>query len=346
MQTILVSGGAGYVGSHVAKLLASNGFVPVVLDNLSTGNRWAVKWGPLVEGNVGDARLVCETVKKYHVVAAIHLAASAYVGESVENPRKYYRNNVVESLNFFDALLSSGIDKVVFSSTCAVYGNVTCTTIDEAQNQKPVNPYGETKLFVERALHGLDVAHGLKSIRLRYFNAAGADPDGEIGEAHDPETHLIPLVIDAALGLRESVAVFGVDYPTEDGSAVRDYTHVYDLARAHVLALRSLFAGGQSQALNLGTGNGHSVLDIIKMVEVISGAVVPKQIGLRRHGDPPRLVASARAAETVLGWHPEYSRLEAIIGHAWRWHSKANKGSARPATGHEALITKTSSTSA
>ncbi len=333
MQAILVTGGAGYIGSHVAKLLAREGFLPVVLDNLSTGNRWAVKWGPLIEGNIGDTDLVSRTARKYDVQAVIHLAASAYVGESVVNPRKYYRNNVVGSLALFDGLLEAGIDKIVFSSSCAVYGDSLRPVIDETHTLQPVNPYGETKLFVERVLHGLGVAHGLKSVCLRYFNASGADPEGEIGESHDPETHLVPIVVQAALGINQGVSVFGTDYATDDGSAVRDYTHVADLARAHVLGLRYLFSGGGNVASNLGTGRGHSVLDVIRAVERVSGRHVPKTCKSRRPGDPHLLVADATAAYETFGWRPEHTDLNMIVEHAWRWHvAQATTQKARATT--------------
>jgi UDP-glucose-4-epimerase GalE len=322
MQTILVTGGAGFIGSHVAKRLAREGFLPVVLDNFSTGNRWAVKWGPLIEGDIRDVDLIGGVVEKYRIEAAIHLAACAYVGESVENPRKYYRNNVIGSLRLLDALIESGVRHVVFSSTCAVYGNSECLAIDESHTQEPVNPYGESKMFVERALRSLDAPHAVKSVCLRYFNAAGADPEGEIGESHDPETHLIPLILQTASGLRDAVSVYGTDYATPDGSAVRDYTHVSDLARAHVLAVRYLSAGGNSAALNLGTGTGHSVLDVVRSVKNISGCPVRTEYLPRRAGDPARLVANAGAAYSLLGWTPAYREIKDAVAHAWKWHQR------------------------
>jgi UDP-arabinose 4-epimerase len=238
----------------------------------------------------------------------------------VENPRKYYRNNVAGSLSFLDALVEHGLDKIVFSSTCAVYGDPADTLVRESDPLQPLSPYGDSKLFIERALRWLDSAHRLRSVCLRYFNAAGADSDGEIGEAHDPETHIIPLVIQVALGQREAISVFGIDYPTADGSAVRDFIHVADLARAHVLALGHLFDGGNSVAVNLGTGLGHSVLDVIGMVKKVSGRPVPVKFLPRRAGDPASLAASAKMAESLLGWVPEYS-LENIVQHAWHWHA-------------------------
>jgi UDP-arabinose 4-epimerase len=321
MKSILIAGGAGYIGSHVAKQLARDGYRPIVLDNLSTGNRWAVKWGPLIEGDIADNRLVRAILDKHAIEGVIHLAACAYVGESVENPRKYYRNNVTGSLAFLDALVDHGIDKIVFSSTCAVYGHASERPIDESDPHQPVNPYGESKLFIERALRWLGAAHQLKSVCLRYFNAAGADPEGDVGEAHDPETHIVPLIIQTALGLRDHVSVFGRDYPTADGSAVRDYTHVADLAMAHVLALNYLFQGGASLAVNLGTGRGHSVLEVIEMVERVSVRPVAAKYLPRRTGDPASLTACNRLAESVFGWQPKHRSLEAIVEHAWEWHS-------------------------
>jgi UDP-glucose-4-epimerase GalE len=322
MKNILVAGGAGYIGSHVAKRLAQSGFEPVVLDNLSTGNRWAVKWGPLIEGDISDSDLVRRTVDRYSIEGVIHLAACAYVGESIENPRKYYRNNVVASLAFLDALVAAGVGRIVFSSTCAVYGDASARPIEESDQQLPVNPYGETKLFIERSLGWLDSAHKLRSVSLRYFNAGGADPNGDIGEAHNPETHIIPLAIQAALGKREGICVFGSDYPTRDGSAVRDYTHVTDLAAAHTLAMKYLFEGGATVAVNLGTGKGHTVTEVIETVRAVSGRPVAVKLLPRRKGDPASLTACAKAAESLLGWRPDHRGLETLVEHAWRWHLK------------------------
>lgn len=322
MEAVLVTGGAGYIGSHVAKRLARAGMLPVVLDNLSTGNRWAVRWGPLIEADIEDANAVRRAVTKHDIKAAIHLAASAYVGESLINPRKYFDNNVIAGLTLFETLLDCKVDKVVLSSTCAVYGEAKSDRIDETHPRCPVNPYGESKLFLEKALSAFDVAYGLRSLSLRYFNAAGADPEGEIGESHDPEPHLIPQVIRTALGIGESVSVLGHDYPTRDGSAIRDYTHVADLAEAHVLALRCISRRSGSLALNLGTGTGHSVLEVVKATETISGKRIPIRLKERRAGDPAHLVASAGAARKVLGWSPNYPKLGEMISHAWKWHLK------------------------
>ncbi len=322
---VLVTGGAGYIGSHTAKALARAGYEPVVLDNLSEGHRWAVQWGPLVEGDLGDRNLLLETLAAYQVKAAIHFAAHAYVGESVRNPRKYFRNNVANTLCLLETLLDCGVRHIVFSSTCATYGIPKEVPITEDQVQLPVNPYGESKRFVERALEWLGKADGLKWAALRYFNAAGADEEGQLGEDHDPETHLIPLAIQCALGRRSHLEVYGTDYPTPDGTAVRDYIHVSDLADAHVLALRHLLKGGENVALNLGTGKGHSVREVVTAAERISGAKVDVRETDRRPGDPPMLVADARKAGRVLGWSPRLSRLDQIIKTAWQWHSAREK---------------------
>ena len=319
MESVLVTGGAGYIGSHTAKLLARSGFRAVVLDNLSRGHAESVKWGPLVEGDIADASLVKRVVREFGIRAAMHFAALAYVDESVRNPRDYFRNNVKGSLNLFDALVDSGVRHIVFSSTCATYGIPESVPISESNAQRPVNPYGESKLFVERVLEWYGKAYGLSWTALRYFNAAGADEDGEIGEDHDPETHIIPRAILAALGSVPELQVFGTDYPTADGTAVRDYIHVTDLAKAHVLALTHLLNGGESQAINLGTGTGHSVLEVIRAVEGISGLRVPRRIANRRPGDPPMLVASNARASEVLGWSPKHSDLETMVRTAWVW---------------------------
>src|SRR4051794_27353835 len=245
--------------------------MPVVLDDLSTGNDWAVQWGPLVKGNVSDESLVRRTVEKYEIRAAIHLAASAYVGESMKHPRKYFHNNVSNSLSFLDTLLGCGVDQLIFSSTCAVYGIPETDVLDEDHPQLPVNPYGESKLFVERTCQWYEAAYGLRYVSLRYFNAAGADPSGDLGENHEPETHLIPLAIGTALGSHPKLSVYGTDFPTADGTAVRDYIHVSDVAAAHVSALEYLQDGGASDRLNLGTGRGVSVREVIKTVEQLSG---------------------------------------------------------------------------
>jgi UDP-glucose-4-epimerase GalE len=317
-MNILVTGGAGYIGSHTAKALALAGHRPVVLDNLTNGHDWAVKWGPLETGDLTDESWLEGVFARHAIDAVVHFAASAYVGESMTDPRKYFRNNTVNTLHLLDAMLAAGVTSMVFSSSCATYGMPLRTPMDEKHPQAPVNPYGESKLFSERLLHWYGHAYGLRSIALRYFNAAGADPDGELGEEHDPETHLIPLVIGAALGRQPPVRVFGTDYDTPDGTAIRDYIHVMDLADAHVRALEYLTTG-ETTAVNLGTGRGHSVLDVITTVERVGRRPVPRLDSPRRSGDPPELVADAARAQAVLGWTPRYPELDRIVEHAWRW---------------------------
>jgi UDP-arabinose 4-epimerase len=322
--SILVTGGAGYIGSHAAKALARAGYEPVTYDNLGRGHREAVKWGPLVVGELADRALLAETLRRHKIAAVMHFAAFAYVGESVAEPALYFRNNVANSLVLLEAMAEAGVGRIVFSSTCATYGLPETMPIAEDAPQHPVNPYGESKLMIERMLHWLGEARGLAFAALRYFNAAGADPDGEIGEAHDPETHLIPLVLDAALGRRAAIDIFGTDYPTPDGTAIRDYIHVHDLAEAHVLALAHLLQGGASLALNLGTGEGHSVRAVIAAAERVTGRPVARRETARRPGDPPILVADARKAQAVLGWTPRRSGLDDIIASAWRWHTRGS----------------------
>jgi UDP-glucose-4-epimerase GalE len=321
-MSILVTGGAGYIGSHTAKMLAESGQSPVVLDNFAYGHDWAVKWGPLERGDLGDADFIKGVFSRHSIDAVIHFAAFAYVGESMTHPRKYFQNNTVNTLNLLDAMIDRGVTAFVFSSTCATYGVPTHVPIDETHLQTPVNPYGESKLMVEKILRWYGEAYGLKSVALRYFNAAGADPDGAIGEDHDPETHLIPLVIDAARGTRPPVGVFGTDYPTPDGTAIRDYIHVTDLATAHVGALDYLRKGGATTAINLGTGKGRSVREVIQTVEAVSGRRVPTVLSPRRAGDPPALVANPQKAKDVLGWSARYVDLRTIIEHAWKWHTR------------------------
>jgi UDP-arabinose 4-epimerase len=322
MKNILVTGGAGYIGSHAAKALALAGYRPVTYDNMIYGNRWAVQWGPLVEGDVGDRARLLETIERYDIEAVMHFAAFAYVGESMLKPELYFDNNVLKSMTLLEAMRTAGLSEIVFSSTCATYGTPDRVPITEDTPQRPVNPYGETKLMIERALHWYGQAHGIRSVALRYFNAAGADPEGDIGEEHDPETHLIPLILDAAIGRRAHIDVYGTDYPTSDGTCVRDYIHVSDLADAHVRALRHLLDGGHSTALNLGTGSGHSVLEVIGAVERVTGRRVPRRHMPRRPGDPAILVADPARAEHVLRWCPRLSELEAMIATAWAWHMR------------------------
>jgi len=321
-MNILVTGGAGYIGSHTAKLLAASGLKPVVFDNLDRGHEWAVQWGPLVKADLSDRSAIEKALQKNKIDAVIHFAAHSCVGESVEKPELYFRNNVIHTMQLLEAMLHVGVKTIVFSSTAAVYGNPVKTPIEETHPQSPINPYGDTKLFIERALHWHRVAHGLKWVALRYFNAAGADPEGEIGEDHTPESHLIPLVIYAALGKRKQIDIFGTDYPTPDGTAVRDYIHVTDLADAHLKALNHLTKGGESMIFNLGTGSGYSVREVIQMVERVTGKPVPKKEAPRRAGDPPVLVASSEKAKKILKWEMKYSGLDKIVETAWRWHEK------------------------
>lgn len=320
-KAVLVAGGAGFIGSHTAKVLRQNGFVPVVLDNLVTGNRWSVKFGPYAEGAIGDRELVSDVIRQYSIEGAILFAAHAYVGESTGAPAKYYRNNISQSIEFLDALLEGGVRHLVFSSSCSIYGVQERVPIAEDADKNPLSPYAETKLFLENALRWYEDAYGLRSVCLRYFNAAGADPEGELGEWHNPETHLIPLTIGAALD-GPPLRVFGSDYPTPDGTAVRDYIHVTDLADAHVRSLRYLMAGGKGDRFNCGTGTGYSVREVIRKVEEISGRTVRAEFVARRVGDAATLIADSRRIQAALEWTPRHSSLDEIIGTAWRWYSE------------------------
>ena len=319
---VLVTGGAGYIGSHTAKALARAGHEVVVLDNFSAGHRWAVKWGPCVEGDLADPAVVKSALKAYGIDAVMHFAASIQVGESVRDPKKYFWNNVVNTLRLLDAMIEAGVAHIVFSSSAAVYGNPEKVPIPEEHPARPVSPYGDTKLMMERALEHYGAAYGVRWMALRYFNAAGADPEGELGEEHEPETHLIPLVIRAALGRSPHVEVYGTDYPTPDGTALRDYIHVADLADAHVKALEYLARGGESRALKLGTGQGHTVREIIAAVAKLRGGPVPTRDAPRRAGDPPALVADPTQAMGFLKWKPRCSDLATIVESAWKWHKK------------------------
>jgi UDP-glucose 4-epimerase len=327
-MAILITGGAGYIGSVTTELLRSRGEQVVVLDNLSRGHRDAVASEvPFYEGNIGDRELVTRIATDHGIDSCIHFAAFAYVGESVSEPALYYENNVAQGIQLLGALVTSGVRRIVFSSTCATYGEPQRIPIDEAHPQLPTNPYGWSKLFVERILGDYDHAYELKFVALRYFNAAGASPTR--GERHDPETHLIPLVLKAAQKKIDHVTVFGNDYPTNDGTCVRDYIHVSDLAAAHALALDYLRAGGSSTAINLGNGQGYSVLEVIKAAREVTGREIAIEMQGRRAGDPSHLVADASKARAVLGWQPQHADLAAIIGSAWEWHSKKNYAKAR-----------------
>jgi UDP-arabinose 4-epimerase len=321
-EPVLVTGGAGYIGSHACKALARAGMLPVAYDNLSRGHRAAVRWGPLVEGEMADRARLVETMRMYRVAAVMHFAAFAYVGESVGDPGLYYENNVGGALSLLAAMREAGVDRIVFSSTCATYGFPDSMPVRETTPQQPVSPYGDTKLAVERALHWYAAAYRLRSVALRYFNAAGADPEGEIGEDHDPETHLIPLILRAATGTGGPIEIYGTDYPTPDGTAIRDYIHVQDLAEAHLGALRYLTHHDGFTALNLGTGSGHSVREVIAAVEAATGAPVPRRETARRPGDPAIVVADASLAAERLGWRPGVSDLPTIIRTALAWHMR------------------------
>lgn len=312
-ERILVTGGAGYIGSHTAKLLAAKGFEPIVYDNLSTGNRSAVRWGPFVHGDILDTLHLGRTIGHYKPAAVIHFAASAYVGESVSDPAKYYRNNVAGTLALLDACRQAGLDKIIFSSSCATYGMPDSLPIAENTPQAPINPYGKTKLVAEYMLRDYASAFGFRHVTLRYFNACGADPDGELGEWHDPETHLIPRALMAAAGRIPYLEVFGDDYETEDGTCVRDYIHVTDLARAHVMAFGHLMAGGRNLAVNLGTGRGTSIKEILDVVNRVTGRAVPIRVHPRRDGDPAILCADPSLAGEVLGFAPHHSDLDTIV---------------------------------
>ncbi len=322
MTNILVTGGAGYVGSHACKCMAGAGFVPVVCDDLSSGHRWAVKWGPLEQGDIGDRAHLDDVFAKYQPAAVMHFAGSIQVGESVANPALYYRNNVANTLTLLEAMLAHDVKKIVFSSSAAVYGEPDSVPIEEWSRKAPINPYGVSKRLAEQIFDDFGPAYGLRHASLRYFNAAGADPDGEIGEGHDPETHLIPIILQAASGQRARLDIYGTDYPTPDGTAVRDYVHVTDLAAAHLAALKYLLGGGESVCLNLGTGKGYSVREVIAAAEAVCGTPIPAREKPRRAGDPPALVAAADRVEDVLGWRPQYSDLRQIVETAWRWHNR------------------------
>ncbi|MEM6424133.1 MAG: UDP-glucose 4-epimerase GalE [Cyanobacteria bacterium P01_H01_bin.119] len=322
-ETILVTGGAGYIGSHATKVLKDNGYEVIVLDNLAYGHREFVEdvlGVKLILGNIGDYQLVTQILKDFSISAVMHFAAFICVGESVKNPRKYYKNNVVETLTLLEAMVDASVNKFIFSSTCATYGFPKEIPLTETHPQAPINPYGNTKLMIERMLADFDVAYGLKSICLRYFNAAGAEPSGLLGEDHSPETHLIPLVLMTALGRRDYISVFGADYPTRDGTCIRDYIHVLDLAEAHLLALQYLQKANKSEAFNLGNNLGFSVKEVIETAKKVSGRDFEVRMEARRPGDPAMLIGSAEKAKNLLGWKPSRNDLETIIRDAFEWH--------------------------
>ena len=322
-MAILVCGGAGYIGSHINKALHQEGYETVVFDSLIYGHREAVKWGTFVKGDLANPDELEKVFSTYDIDAVFHFAAFTYVGESVEDPEKYYYNNVTNTLNLLKAMRKHGCNKIIFSSTCAIYGEPERLPLTEEVPQHPVNPYGATKLMVERIFKDYHAAYGLEFVVLRYFNAAGADPDGEIGESHNPETHLIPLVLDAASGKRADIKVFGTDYDTPDGSCIRDYVHVTDLASAHLLALHHLEAGRGSDFFNLGNAQGTSVLEVVEAARRVTGKDFKATMAERRPGDPPKLVGSSEKAMRVLGWRPRFADIDVIVKHAWNWHQHA-----------------------
>ena len=322
-MAVLVCGGAGYIGSHINKQLHKEGYETVVLDNLVYGHREAVKWGTFEQGDLKNTEDIERVFKKYPIEAVFHFAAFAYVGESVAEPEKYYYNNVANTLNLLKVMKKYDCKKIIFSSTCATYGEPETIPITEDLLQNPINPYGMSKLMVEKILKDYNRAYGMQFAVLRYFNAAGADPEGELGESHQPETHLIPLVLDAASGKRADIKIFGTDYDTPDGSCVRDYIHVYDLATAHLAALHYLENGGAGDFFNLGNEKGTSVLEVVEAVRKVTGKEFQAVLTDRRQGDPAKLVGSSKKAKEILGWEPVYENIEDIVKHAWNWHENA-----------------------
>ena len=323
---ILVTGGAGYIGSHTCKMLQAQGFEPVVYDNLSRGHAWAIKWGPLVKGDLQETERLVRTLQEHKIQAVIHFAAFAYVGESVEKPEMYYENNFGGTLSLLKAMQRANVKKIVFSSSCATYGNPQTESLAETHPQDPINPYGQSKLMVEKMLQDAVHAWGLQAVSLRYFNAAGADAEGDLGEVHDPETHLIPLAIQAGLGQRKEILIFGNDYPTPDGTCLRDYIHVNDLAAAHITALKKLLENSITyDVFNLGAGVGYSVLQVIAKISEVLGVQVQSRITARRAGDPPQLVADTKKASAKLNWKPQYSDLDTLIKSAVAWEKKQVK---------------------
>ena len=316
---ILVVGGAGYIGSHLVKMFADEGYDVVTLDNLSTGYRNAVKYGDFVEGDIADSVLLDKIFSSHEFEAVMHFASFIEVGESVKDPAKYYTNNFSNTLNLLNAMVRHGVKSFIFSSTAAIFGEPVYTPIDEQHPKIPFNPYGRSKLMVEQALEDYDLAYGIRSVCLRYFNAAGADPEGELGECHDPETHLIPLILQTASGRRDAISIFGREYETRDGSCVRDYIHIVDLCTAHLLALNKLLGGSASRCYNLGNGNGFTVVEVIDVVKKVTGREFQVIHAPRRPGDPATLVANSALARSELGWSPEYTDLTGIVEHAWHW---------------------------
>lgn len=319
-ENVLITGGAGYVGSHTCQALAALGYLPISLDNLTHGHMWAVQWGPFFKGDITDSSALDQLFSDYRPIAVIHFAAFAYVGESVEHPARYYRNNVAGSITLLEAMRQHGCKNIIFSSSCATYGIPSQIPIPEDHPQLPINPYGRSKLMMEQIIQDYGSAYGIRYAILRYFNAAGADPGGHIGEDHDPETHLIPILLQTVLGRRDYAEVYGTDYDTPDGTAIRDYIHVTDLAGAHALALKYLAQSRQDLCINLGTGQGRSVMEVIQAVQQVTGKTVTYRTVGRRPGDPPVLVAKADLAYSLLGWKPDFTDIQATISTAWNWH--------------------------
>lgn len=319
---ILIVGGAGYIGSHVNKELNKNGYETIILDNLSSGHKELIKWGEFVQGDLKDIEEIRKVFKKYPIETVLHFSAFKAVGESVIDPQKYYQNNVANTLNLLRVMLENNVKKFIFSSTAATYGDPKYIPLDENHPQVPINPYGESKLMVEHILRDYSKAYDFRYVALRYFNACGADLDGEIGEWQGSGLNLIPLVLDAAIGAKDDIKVFGTDYPTPDGTCIRDYIHVYDLATAHVLSLKYLQEGGKSECFNLGNGKGFSVKEVIDMAKKVTGVDFRVTEVGRREGDPPILLADAKKAQNILGWQTKYPDLKTIISSAWRWHQK------------------------
>jgi UDP-glucose 4-epimerase len=324
--TVIVAGGAGYIGSHMVRMLGEQGYRPIVVDNLATGHADAVEGALLCRGEIGDAAFMAELLREHRPACVMHFAAASLVGESVADPAKYWRNNTLQTLALLDTMRECGVGQFIFSSTAAVYGDPLEVPMREGHRRQPINPYGRSKLAVEHAVEDYGRAYGLRSVTFRYFNAAGAHPDGTLGERHEPETHLIPLVLQVASGRREFIARFGSRHATADGSCIRDYVHVQDLCAAHLLALRRLEAGGGSAVYNLGNGQGHSVNEVIEAARRVTGHAIPVRDDPPREGDPPSLVADASAAKAELGWKPGFAELETIIAHAWEWERRWRGG--------------------